>query len=105
MHQNLEPGGRVGAHRAEPGAALNLPLRYLMIRSIEFTSVTGRFAMDVAELLQLVQRGVIDTRHITTRYFPLAAVQRSARLHQNAGRRRPALADVRRGLKMCPDFL
>jgi threonine dehydrogenase-like Zn-dependent dehydrogenase len=51
-----------------------LPLRYLMIRSIEFTSVTGRFAMDVAELLQLVQRGVIDTRHITTRYFPLAAV-------------------------------
>ena len=30
--------------------------------------------MDVAELLQLVQSGVIDTRHITTRYFPLAAV-------------------------------
>jgi hypothetical protein len=41
--------------------------------------------MDVAELLQLVQRGVdaldyiktrgdIDTRHITTRYFPLTAV-------------------------------
>jgi threonine dehydrogenase-like Zn-dependent dehydrogenase len=51
-----------------------VPLRYLMIRSIEFTSVTGRFAMGVAELLQLVQRGVIDTRHITTSYFPLAAV-------------------------------
>jgi threonine dehydrogenase-like Zn-dependent dehydrogenase len=45
-----------------------------MIRSIEFTSVTGRFAMDIAELLQLVERGVIDTRHITTRYFPLTAV-------------------------------
>jgi hypothetical protein len=30
--------------------------------------------MDVAELLQLVQRGIIDTRHITTRYFPLAKV-------------------------------
>ena len=30
--------------------------------------------MDVTELLQLVQRGVIDTRHITTRYFPLTAV-------------------------------
>ena len=44
-----------------------------MIRSIEFTSVTGSFAMDIAELLQLVQR-VIDTRHITTRYFPLATV-------------------------------
>jgi threonine dehydrogenase-like Zn-dependent dehydrogenase len=30
--------------------------------------------MDVAELLELVQRGVIDTRHITTRYFPLTAI-------------------------------
>ena len=71
--KNLEPGGRVAliAPKPEP---LNLPLRYLMIRSIEFTSVTGRFAMDVAELLQLVQRGVIDARHITTRYFPLTAV-------------------------------
>jgi hypothetical protein len=37
-----------------------LPLRYLMIRSIEFTSVTGRFVMDVAELLLLVQRGDND---------------------------------------------
>ena len=49
-----------------------------MIRSIEFTSVTGSFAMDIAELLQLVQRGVIDTRHVTTRYFPLARVDESA---------------------------
>ena len=70
---NLEPGGRVALIAPNP-EPLNLPLRYLMIRSIEFTSVTGRFAMDVAELLQLVQRGVIDTRHITTRYFPLTAV-------------------------------
>ncbi|MET0501284.1 MAG: alcohol dehydrogenase catalytic domain-containing protein [Candidatus Binatia bacterium] len=70
--RNLEPGGRVALIAPNP-EPLNLPLRYLMIRSIEFTSVTGRFAMDVAELLQLVQRGVIDTRHITTRYFPLAA--------------------------------
>jgi threonine dehydrogenase-like Zn-dependent dehydrogenase len=31
--------------------------------------------MDVAELLELVQRGVIDTCHITTRYFPLTAVK------------------------------
>ena len=30
--------------------------------------------MDVAELLQLVQNGVIDTRHITTRYFSLSGV-------------------------------
>ena len=71
--KNLEPGGRVALIAPNP-EPLNLPLRYLMIRSIEFTSVTGRFAMDVAELLQLVQRGVIDTRHITTRYFPLTAV-------------------------------
>jgi threonine dehydrogenase-like Zn-dependent dehydrogenase len=70
--RNLEPGGRVALIAPNP-EPLNLPLRYLMIRSIEFTSVTGRFAMDVAELLQLVQRGVIDTRHITTRYFPLTA--------------------------------
>jgi threonine dehydrogenase-like Zn-dependent dehydrogenase len=71
--RNLEPGGRVALIAPNP-EPLNLPLRYLMIRSIEFTSVTGRFAMDVAELLLLVQRGVIDTRHITTRYFPLADV-------------------------------
>jgi threonine dehydrogenase-like Zn-dependent dehydrogenase len=71
--KNLEPGGRVALIAPNP-EPLNLSLRYLMIRSIEFTSVTGRFAMDVAELLQLVQRGVIDTRHITTRYFPLNAV-------------------------------
>ncbi len=71
--KNLEPGGRVALIAPNP-EPLNLPLRYLMIRSIEFTSVTGRFAMDVAELLELVQRGVIDTRHITTRYFPLADV-------------------------------
>ena len=71
--KNLEPGGRVALIAPNP-EPLNLPLRYLMIRSIEFTSVTGRFAMDVAELLELVQLGVIDTRHITTRYFPLEAV-------------------------------
>jgi threonine dehydrogenase-like Zn-dependent dehydrogenase len=71
--KNLEPGGRVALIAPNP-EPLNLPLRYLMIRSIEFTSVTGRFAIDVAELLELVHRGVIDTRHITTRYFPLEAV-------------------------------
>jgi threonine dehydrogenase-like Zn-dependent dehydrogenase len=71
--KNLEPGGRVTLIAPNP-EPLNLPLRYLMIRSLEFTSVTGRFAMDIAELLQLVERGVIDTRHITTRYFPLIAV-------------------------------
>jgi NADPH:quinone reductase-like Zn-dependent oxidoreductase len=53
--RNLEPGGRVALIAPNP-EPLNLPLRYLMSRSIEFTSVTGRFAMDVAELLQLVAR-------------------------------------------------
>jgi threonine dehydrogenase-like Zn-dependent dehydrogenase len=72
--KNLEPGGRVALIAPPNPEPLNLPLRYFMISSIEFTSVTGRFAMDVAELLELVQRGVIDTRHITTRYFRLAAV-------------------------------
>jgi alcohol dehydrogenase len=82
--KNLEPGGRVALIAPNP-EPLNLPLRYLMIRSIEFTSVTGRFAMDVAELLQLVQRGVIDTRHITTRYFPLADVNEALDYIQTRG--------------------
>jgi threonine dehydrogenase-like Zn-dependent dehydrogenase len=71
--RNLEPGGRVALIGSNP-EPLNLPLRYLMIRSIEFTSVTGRFAIDVEELLELVRHGVIDTRPITTQYFPLEAV-------------------------------
>jgi hypothetical protein len=45
-----------------------------MIRSIEFTSVTGRFVIDVEELLELTRRGVIDTRPITTQYFALDRV-------------------------------
>lgn len=72
--KNLEPGGRVALIGANP-EPLNIPLRYLMIRSIEFTSVTGRFQIDIAELIELVRRGVIDTRHITTRFFPLEAVR------------------------------
>ena len=71
--RNLEAGGRVALIAPNPDS-LNLPLRYLMIRSIEFTSVTGRFSVDVVELLELVKRGVIDTRHITTRTFPLEEV-------------------------------
>jgi threonine dehydrogenase-like Zn-dependent dehydrogenase len=82
--RNLEPGGRVALIAPNP-EPLNLPLRYLMIRSIEFTSVTGRFAMDVAELLELVERGVIDTRHITTRYFPLADVNEALNYIEKRG--------------------
>lgn len=71
--KNLEPGGRVALIGANP-EPLNLPVRYLMIRSIEFTSVTGRHYADFPEVLELARRGVIDTRHVTTRYFPLEAI-------------------------------
>ena len=71
--RNLEGGGRVALIGANP-EPLNLPLRYLMIRSIEIRSVTGRHDMDFPELLELVRRGVIDTRHVTTRFFPLEEV-------------------------------
>jgi threonine dehydrogenase-like Zn-dependent dehydrogenase len=45
-----------------------------MIRSIELTSVTGRHYADFPEVLDLARRGVIDTRHVTTRYFPLDGI-------------------------------
>lgn len=70
--RNLEGGGRVALIGANP-EPLNLPVRYLMIRSIELCSVTGRHYIDFPELLDLARRGVIDTRHVTTRYFLLAA--------------------------------
>ena len=71
--KNLEPGGRVTLIGANP-EPLNLPVRYLMIRSIEITSVTGRHYADFPEVLELARRGVIDTRHVTTRYFPVEAI-------------------------------
>jgi alcohol dehydrogenase len=70
--RSLEGGGRVALIGANP-EPLNLPVRYLMIRSIELCSVTGRHYIDFPELLELARRGVIDTRHVTTRYFPLEA--------------------------------
>jgi threonine dehydrogenase-like Zn-dependent dehydrogenase len=66
--RNLEGGGRVSLVGANP-EPLNLSLRYLMMRSIEFTSVTGRYYTDFPELLDLVRQGVIDTLHVTTRFF------------------------------------
>ena len=68
--RNLEGGGRVALIGANP-EPLNLPVRYLMIRSIEICSITGRHYIDFPELLELARRGVIDTRHVTTRFFPL----------------------------------
>ena len=71
--RNLEGGGRVALVGANP-EPLNLPLRYLMMRSIEITSVTGRYYTDFPELLELVRRRVIDTRHVTTRFFALEEI-------------------------------
>jgi threonine dehydrogenase-like Zn-dependent dehydrogenase len=69
--RNLEPGGRIALIASNP-EPLHLPLRYLMIRSLEFTSTTGRANVDVVELLDLWHRGLIDTRPITTQYFSLS---------------------------------
>lgn len=69
----LEGGGRVALVGANP-EPLNLSLRYLMMRSIEMTSVTGRYYTDFPELVDLVRQGVIDPRHVTTRFFPLEAI-------------------------------
>ena len=70
---NLEPGGRVALIAGSP-EPLNVPTRYLMVRNIEFTSITGRHYADFPELLEMARRGVIDTSHIPTRHFPLDAV-------------------------------
>ncbi len=71
--KSLEPGGRVTLIGANP-EPLSLPLRYLMIRSIEFTSVTGRHYTDFPEVIELARRGLIDTKHVTTRFFPIEAI-------------------------------
>ncbi len=71
--KGLEPGGRVTLIGANP-EPLNLPIRYLMIRSIEFTSVTGRHYTDFPEVFDLARRGVIDTRHVTNKIFPIEGI-------------------------------
>ena len=97
--RNLEPGGRVALIAPNP-EPLNLPLRYLMIRSIEFTSVTGRFAMDVAELLQLVHRGVRADGAQHRRWQDTSLVDGAARdLGARSGARPPASAFSRAGAR------
>ncbi len=71
--KGLEPGGRVTLIGANP-EPLNLPIRYFLIRSIEFTSVTGRHYTDFPEVFELARRGVIETKHVTTRFFPIEAI-------------------------------
>jgi len=86
--KSLEPGGRVALIASNP-ETLSLPLRYLMIRSIEFTSVTGRFVMDVEELLELTRRGVIDTRPITTKHFGLDQINHALDYIEERGENDP----------------
>jgi threonine dehydrogenase-like Zn-dependent dehydrogenase len=86
--KSLEPGGRVALIASNP-ETLSLPLRYLMIRSIEFTSVTGRFLIDVEELLELTRRGVIDTTPITTKYFGLEEINEALDFIEERGENDP----------------
>jgi threonine dehydrogenase-like Zn-dependent dehydrogenase len=72
--RNLERGGRVilaGSYAEEP---IGFSLDFIQRRHLEVMSVNGRSPLDVTEVLGLVRSGFIDTRHITTRYFPLEAV-------------------------------
>jgi len=86
--KSLEPGGRVALIASNP-ETLSLPLRYLMNRSIELTSVIRRFAIDVEELLELTRRGVIDTRPITTRYFSLDQINEALDYIEERGENDP----------------
>lgn len=86
--KNLEGGGRVALIGANP-EPLNLPLRYLMIRCIEITSVTGRHYNDFPELLDLARRGVINTRHVTTRHFPIGALNEALDYIEKRGENDP----------------
>jgi len=86
--RNLEGGGRVALIGANP-EPLNLPIRFLMIKSIEISSVTGRHYNDFPELLELTRRGVIDTRHVTTRFFPVGAVNEALDYIEKRGENDP----------------
>jgi len=86
--KNLEGGGRVALIGANP-EPLNLPLRYLMIRCIEITSVTGRHYNDFPELLELARRGVINTRHVTTRHFPIEGLNEALDYIEKRGEDEP----------------
>jgi alcohol dehydrogenase len=86
--RNLEGGGRVALIGANP-EPLNLPIRFLMIKSIEMSSVTGRHYNDFPELLELARRGVIDTRHVTTRFFPVGGVNEALDYIEKRGENDP----------------
>jgi D-arabinose 1-dehydrogenase-like Zn-dependent alcohol dehydrogenase len=58
--QTLERGGRAALIGGNT-EMLTIGYRFLMIRSIEITSSTGRFYNDFPELIDLTRRGLIDT--------------------------------------------
>ncbi len=70
---SLEPGGRVVLIGGNT-EMLSLSYRMMMIRSIEVTSFSGRFYADIPDLLELARRGMIDTRHIGSRHYPIERV-------------------------------
>ena len=69
----LEPGGRVALIGGNT-ELLQIGYRYLMIRSIEITSSTGRFYADYPELMELTRRGVIDVSHVRPQFFGLKQI-------------------------------
>jgi len=85
--KSLEPGGRVTLIGANP-EPLNLPLRYLMIRSIEFTSVTGRHYTDFPEVFELATGQTRGNRHQACDHSFLShrSNQRGIGSHRKTGR-------------------
>ncbi len=69
----LEPGGRVALVGGNT-EVFSIGYRYLMIRSIEITSATGRFYADYPELVELTRRGVIDVAHLRPQFYRLEQV-------------------------------
>src|SRR2546428_1354841 len=73
MHSQSRRGRPRGADRRQPraaqssGALSDDPLH----RDLQHHR---RHYIDFPELLELARRGVIDTRHVTTRFFPLERV-------------------------------
>ncbi len=87
--RNLERGGRVilaGSYSEEP---IDFSLDYIQRRHFEIMSVNGRSSLDVEEVLGLVRCGFIDTRHITTRYFPLEAANEALDYIEKRGENDP----------------
>ena len=87
--RNLERGGRAvlaGSYSREP---LEISLDYIQTRRLELTGVSGRSPMDVLEVLELVRCGLIDTRHVTTRYFPLEEINEALDYIEKRGENDP----------------